>query len=111
MEEPAGYPHQDVKNVAQAPKMWATPDRVYEPLYAIVPLTNFWRIKNRWKHFLRAIKHFKNSGATVYVIEVALHERDYAVDDFMPNRVLSDAPAIESELAPNCRHDSPYRAQ
>lgn len=106
-----GFPHQEYKNVAQVPKFWSTPDKVHEPLYAIVPLTNFWRSRARWKNFLRAIEHFKNSGATVYVIEAALHERDHAVDLNMPNRELVDAPAIASELAPNCRHDDPYRGQ
>lgn len=106
-----GFPHQEVKNVAQAHKMWATPDKVNEPLYAIVPLTNFWRSKARWKNFLRAIEHFQQSGATVIVIEAALHEREHAVDLFMPHRVLADAPAIDSELAPNCCHDDPYRGQ
>src|SRR5438876_11157818 len=97
--------HQDAKDVCEAPKMWTTPDRVDEPLYAIVPLTNFLRAKSRWKNFLRTIHHFQESGATIIVIEAALGERDYALDQFMPNRVLADAPAIKDTLGPTCRHD------
>jgi len=107
------YPKHDVRNVGDAvpTKMWGTPDRVHEPLYALVPLTNFWRYKNRWKHFLRSIEHFVQSGAVVYVIEAALHERDHAVDEFMPHRMFADAPAIANDLAADCRHDDPYRGQ
>lgn len=107
--EVPGHPQEEIKNVAEGRKLWTVPDRVHEPLYAIVPLTNFWRFKARWKHFLRAINHFSASGAVVYVVEAALHERDHAVDEFSPHKVFAEAYAIKDELAANCRHDDPNR--
>ena len=54
------------------------PDKVVEPLYAIVPYFNPWRWKSREKHTLRAIKHFHDSGAVVVLVEVAFNRRDFA---------------------------------
>jgi hypothetical protein len=52
-------------------------DAVREPLYAIVPYFNPWRWKSRVKHTERAIKHFVDSGATVYLIEAAFNRREF----------------------------------
>src|SRR5437667_9368233 len=101
-EQTLGWPKHGVRNVAEAPKMYTVPDRVWEPLYAIVPLTNFWRFKTRWKHFLRAVEHFSQSGAVVYVIEAALHDREHSVDEFVPHKVFADCGAIEIVLRANC---------
>jgi hypothetical protein len=91
--------------------MWRTPDRVGEPLYVIVPITNSQRFKARWKHALRAIQHFVDSGAVVYVVEAAFGEREHALDEFAPHKVFAHCPPIMDELAPNCRHDAVTRGQ
>jgi hypothetical protein len=56
-------------------------DQVREPLYAIVPLSNCWRWKSRWKHTQRAIKHFMDSGAVVILVEVAFNRRELVFED------------------------------
>lgn len=56
-------------------------DVVHEPLYAIVPLTNQWRWRSRWKHTQRAIKHFIDAGAVVVLVEVAFNRRDLVFAD------------------------------
>lgn len=56
-------------------------DVVREPLYCIVPLHNVYRYKSRWKHVQRAIKHFMDSGAVVYLIEVAYNRRELVFAD------------------------------
>lgn len=56
-------------------------DQVREPLYAIVPLSNCWRWKSRWKHTQRAIKHFMDSGAVVILVEVAFNRRELVFQD------------------------------
>src|SRR5271166_6161338 len=60
---------------------YLVPDKVREPLYAIVPYFNPWRWKSREKHTLRAIKHFADSGAVVVLVEVAFNRRDFAFHD------------------------------
>jgi hypothetical protein len=57
---------------------YIVPDAVREPLYAIVPVFNPWRWKSRWKHTDRAIKHFIDSGAVVYLIEIGFNRRELA---------------------------------
>jgi hypothetical protein len=57
---------------------YIVPDKVVEPLYAIVPLSNPWRWKARWKHVERSIKHFMDSGAVVVLVEVAFNRREFA---------------------------------
>lgn len=51
-------------------------DVVREPLYVIVPVSNPWRWKSRYKHTDRAIKHFMDSGAVVYLVEIAFNRRE-----------------------------------
>lgn len=57
------------------------PDKVREPLYAIVPVFNPFRWKSRWKHTERAIKHFMDSGAVVVLVEAAFNRRELAFAD------------------------------
>lgn len=52
-------------------------DRVTEPLWCIVPVHNPFRIKARWKHTDRAVKHFMDSGAVVVLVEVAFNRREF----------------------------------
>jgi hypothetical protein len=56
-------------------------DHVNEPLWCIVPVHNPWRIKARWKHTDRAIKHFMDAGAVVVLVEVAFNRRDFVYAD------------------------------
>lgn len=60
---------------------YLVPDRIVEPLYAIVPYTNPWRWKSREKHTTRAVKHFMDSGAVVVLVEVAFNRREFAFAD------------------------------
>lgn len=105
-ESPALY-QGDLRRI----KGWRQPDRVAEPLYAIVPVFNCYRWTTRWKHAQRAIKHFIDSGAVVYLIEAAFGEREFAMDELAAHKIFGDAPPISDELAPNCRHDSERRGQ
>lgn len=98
-----------VRNIAQAPKLWTTPDRVQEPVYCIVPVTNFNRFQTRWKHAVRTFEHLVKSGVILYVVEIAYGEREHAFDEFAPNKVSGDCHGIESTLMANCRHDDPNR--
>jgi hypothetical protein len=109
MSEIPGQPRHGVRNVSQAPKLWTTPDKVNEPLYCVVPVFNAQRFKARWKHAVRAIEHFVNAGAVVYVVEVAFGEREHALEDFMPHKVEAICPPIQDELLANCRHDDVNR--
>lgn len=61
--------------------LFRKPDQIDEPLYAIVPVSNCWRWRSRWKHTERAIKHFMDSGAVVILIEVAFNRRAFAFAD------------------------------
>lgn len=90
-------------------KGWTQPDRVAEPLYVIVPIFNASRWKARWKHAIRAIKHFVESGAVVYVVEAAFGQREHALLEVCPNLNIASCPPIEDELRPNCRHDASTR--
>jgi hypothetical protein len=56
-------------------------DQVVEPLHAIIPLSNPWRWKSRWKHTERAIKHFVDSGCVVTLVEVAFNRRQHVFAD------------------------------
>ena len=56
-------------------------DAVREPLYVVVPVSNPWRWKSRWKHTERAIKHFMDSGAVVVLVEVAFNRRELVFAD------------------------------
>lgn len=100
-----------VQGDLRAHKGWRQPDRVAEPLYVIVTIFNAYRWKSRWKHAKRAIKHFVDSGAIVYVVEAAFGQREHAMEEFAAHKVLGDCPPIQDELAPNCRHDAPLRGQ
>lgn len=54
------------------------PDKLVEPLYAVVPVSNAWRWKSRWKHTERALKHFHDSGAVIVLVEAAFNRRELA---------------------------------
>lgn len=56
-------------------------DVVREPFYVIVPLQNCWRWKSRYKHVERAIKHYADSGAVVYLVEAAFNRREFVFAD------------------------------
>ena len=56
-------------------------DRVTEPLFVIVPVHNPWRVKARWKHADRAIKHFIDAGAVLVLVEVAFNRREFVYAD------------------------------
>lgn len=56
-------------------------DQVREPLYVIVPVSNCWRWKSRYKHTTRAIKHFMESGAVVVLVECAFNRRELVFAD------------------------------
>ena len=56
-------------------------DLVREPLYALVPVSNPWRWKSRWKHTDRAIKHFMDSGCVVVLIETSFNRRESVYAD------------------------------
>lgn len=62
------------------PKILAR-DQVTEPLYAVVPYFNPWRWKSRVKHTERALKHFHESGAVIYLVEVGFNRRDLVFAD------------------------------
>ena len=57
------------------------PDAVREPLFAVVPVFNPFRWKSRWKHTERALKHFHDSGAVIYLVEAAFNRRELAFVD------------------------------
>jgi hypothetical protein len=56
-------------------------DIVREPLYVVVPVSNPWRWRSRYKHAHRALKHFHDSGAVVVLVEVAFNRREFALED------------------------------
>lgn len=56
-------------------------DAVREPLWCVVPVHNPWRVKARWKHTDRAIKHFIDAGAVVVLVEVAHNRREFVYAD------------------------------
>jgi hypothetical protein len=56
-------------------------DEVREPLFALVPVSNPWRWKSRYKHTDRAIKHFIDAGFIVYLVEVAFNRREFVYAD------------------------------
>lgn len=56
-------------------------DQVREPLYVVVPLFNHMRWKTRWKHTERALKHFIDSGAVVYLVECTFNRREAVFAD------------------------------
>lgn len=56
-------------------------DMVREPLYVVIPLSNQWRWKSRWKHTERAIKHFMDSGAVIILVECAFNRRELVFAD------------------------------
>ena len=56
-------------------------DIVREPLHVVVPLFNPWRWKSRYKHAVRAIKHFHDSGAVITLVEVGFNRREMVFAD------------------------------
>jgi hypothetical protein len=69
---------------------YVVPDKVREPLYAIVPYFNPWRWKSREKHTIRAIKHFMDSGAVVVLVEAAYNRRGFTFSESGLNDTLAD---------------------
>lgn len=51
-------------------------DQVREPLYAIVPYFNPFRWRSRVKHTERALKHFSDAGAVIYLVEIGFNRRE-----------------------------------
>jgi len=84
--------------------LFRKPDQVREPLYAIVPLQNPWRWRSRWKHTERAIKHFIDAGAVVYLVEVAFNRREFAFADSGLDGTLASCEV----LGPNHNHRHRY---
>ncbi len=93
-----------IRGDARRTKGWKTPDAIHEDLHVLVPVYNPWRWKSRWKLVERSIQHFVDSGATVYVIEAAFGERDFATDEIAPNFI--DNRSDISGTAPDCDHDA-----
>jgi hypothetical protein len=60
---------------------YLVPDQVREPLYALVPYFNPFRWRSREKHTQRAIKHFTDAGAVVYLVEASFNRRDATFAD------------------------------
>jgi hypothetical protein len=98
-------------------KMWNTPDGIAEPLYVVTPVFNPIRFKNRWKRYQRFQKHILDVGGTLYTIEAAFGEREFAIDEVAPHKeptnakviahtIAGDSNGIEGQL---CRHDDPLR--
>jgi hypothetical protein len=56
-------------------------DIVREPLYVVIPVSNPWRWKSRYKRTDRAIKHFMDAGAVVVLVEVAFNRREFVYAD------------------------------
>lgn len=74
-------------------------DSVQEPLHLVVPISNPWRWKSRWKHLERSLKHFIDSGAVVTLVECAFNRRQLVYED----SGLDGTPA-------NCRyHQKEYK--
>lgn len=55
------------------------PDKLHSPLYVVVPVINAARFRTRWRLFWDFAKHVEESGAILYVIEVAFGDRDFVV--------------------------------
>ena len=75
---------------------YRVPDAVHEPLYAVVPYFNPWRWKSREKHTFRAIQHFVDAGAVVYLIEAAFGERDFAFSQDVFKYMAVTHPPVEN---------------
>ena len=58
---------------------YVVPDKVREPLYAVLPYFNPWRWKSREKHTIRALKHFHDSGAVIVLVEAAFNRREISL--------------------------------
>jgi hypothetical protein len=71
---------------------YLVPDKVHEPLYAIVPYFNPYRWKSREKHTERAVKHFLDAGAVVYLIEASFNRRTAAFADSGLDGTLVNCP-------------------
>lgn len=80
---------------------YIVPDKVTEPLYAIVPYFNPWRWKSREKHTIRAIKHFQDSGAVVILVEAAFNRREFSFEDS----------GLQGMLANCAMHDEAFKHQ
>lgn len=65
-------------------------DQVREPLYVIVPYFNPWRWKSRVKHTQRALKHFHDSGAVIYFVEIGFNRRELVFADSGLDGTLAD---------------------
>lgn len=77
-------------------------DIVREPLYVIVPVSNAWRWKSRYKHTDRALKHFHDSGAVIYLVEAAFNRREAVFADSGMDGTPANCGIIGSD--PKFRH-------
>ena len=81
---------------------YLVPDKIVEPLYAIVPYFNPWRWKSREKHTLRALKHFHDSGAVIVLVEAAFNRREFTFKDSGLDGTASSCSVLGSD--PRFRH-------
>jgi hypothetical protein len=81
---------------------YIVPDAVREPLYAVVPYFNPWRWKSREKHTIRAVKHFVDAGAVVYLVEVGFNRRELAFANSGLDGTLANCSVIGADH--NFRH-------
>lgn len=77
-------------------------DLVREPLYVIVPVSNAWRWKSRYKHTDRALKHFHDSGAVIILVEHSFNRRESVYADSGMDGTPANCGIIGSD--PKFRH-------
>lgn len=63
------------------PTLFQRPDRIAGPLYVITPVFNAARFRSRWTLFQDFSLRVAQAGAVLYVVEVALGDRDFVVTD------------------------------
>jgi hypothetical protein len=73
-------------------------DIVREPLYCIVPLYNPWRFKSRYKHTMRTIKHFADSGAVVILVEAAFNRRELVFENCGLDGTIAECGLLPGEF-------------
>ncbi|HEV8445462.1 MAG TPA: hypothetical protein VGQ44_01535 [Gemmatimonadaceae bacterium] len=72
METPASTP-------PHLPTLFQRPDRVADPLYVLLPVSNSARYRTRWKLYEDAVKMCTEAGAIPYTVEVAFGHRAFAI--------------------------------
>ena len=73
-------------------------DAVKEPLYALVPYSNQWRSKARYKNAVRAIKHFHDSGAVIILVEAAFNRREHEFSDSGLHGMAANCPVLDDRF-------------